>query len=132
MIEKRNKLGSEADEKLRKRTIQAHHDEGIKKNGEGRIFQQPAALGFYAAIALARDCYEMGMHDASALIKCPTCGLTIVPRSCSNPACKPLLTADEVALKVSNVYGLGPRTRILQEWLDSHISRWKESELDNE
>ena len=73
------------------------------------------------------------MNDSSVKVgKCPTCGLTIVPRSCANPACKPLLTADEVALKVSNVYGLGPRTRILQEWLDSHISRWKESELDNE
>ena len=58
-----------ADEKLRKRTIQAHRDEGIKKNGEGRTFQQPAALGFYAAIALARDCYEMGMRDALAAIE---------------------------------------------------------------
>lgn len=53
-----------ADEKLRQRAIKAHKDEGIKKNGEGKTFQQPAALGFYASIALARDCYEMGMMDA--------------------------------------------------------------------
>jgi len=58
-----------AAEKLRKRVIQAHQDEGLKKNGTNGRFQQPAALGFYASKALALDAYEMGMRDALAAIE---------------------------------------------------------------
>lgn len=54
-----------ADNKIRMRVIASFQTERDPKHG----VQVPKALGYKAALALARDCYEMGMMDALAAIE---------------------------------------------------------------
>ena len=54
-----------ADEKMRKRVIESFQTERDPKHG----FMVPKALGYKAALALARDCYEMGMMDSLKAIE---------------------------------------------------------------